>query len=135
MSLGIQCLCVDAANPQVLAGWWQTVLGWRRTHDTEDEVWLEPPAGSKEDRVAPDLVFLKVPEPKASKNRLHIDLRPDDQGAEVNRLQTLGAHSVDVGQREDASQVVLADPEGNEFCILRAYTPDELAAITSVEGR
>ena len=131
MSLRIQCLCVDSANPQVLAGWWQTVLGWRRTHDTEDEVCLEPPAGSKEDGVAPDLVFLRVPERKARKNRLHIDLRPDDQGAEVDRLQALGARHVDVGQRADASQVVLADPEGNEFCVLRAYTPDELAAIAS----
>lgn len=79
MSLRVQCLCVDARSPKTLAGWWETVLGWRRTHESEDEVVLEPPAGSKEDGVAPDLLFLRVSQPKASKNRLHIDLRPDDQ--------------------------------------------------------
>jgi len=60
-----------------------------------------------------------VPEDKTVKNRLHLDLRPDDQAAEVERLVGLGATRVDLGQGE-ASWVVLADPEGNEFCVLRA---------------
>ncbi len=77
------------------------------------------PEGTKEDGVVPDLVFLKVPEDKRVKNRLHLDLRPVDQAAEVDRLMSLGAHRVFVGQGDDASWVVLADPEGNEFCVLR----------------
>jgi hypothetical protein len=60
------------------------------------------------------------------KNRLHLDLRPDDQGAEVERLVSLGAGHADIGQGEH-SWVVLADPEGNEFCVLRPLTPEELA--------
>jgi hypothetical protein len=57
---------------------------------------------------------------KNGKNRLHLDLRPDDQEAEVERLVNMGARHVDVGQGEAAGWVVLADPEGNEFCVLRA---------------
>ena len=79
--------------------------------------------------MAPDLLFLRVPEPKTVKNRLHIDLRPDDQAAEVARLERLGARRVDVGQGADVSWVVLADPEGNEFCVLRPLTPEELASV------
>gem|GEM_PF-1647219 len=67
--------------------------------------------------VWPGILFLPVDEPKPAKNRLHIDLRPDDQAAEVERLIALGAKRVDIGQG-DASWVVLADPEGNEFCVL-----------------
>jgi predicted enzyme related to lactoylglutathione lyase len=79
--------------------------------------------------VSPDLLFLRVPEEKSVKNRLHIDLRPDDQAAEVARLEALGAVQVDVGQSaaDTVTWVVLADPDGNEFCVLRALTPQELA--------
>ena len=127
MSLRWQCVCVDASDPSRLAGFWEQVLGWRRTHDEPDEVALEPPAGSPEDGVAPDLLFLRVPEAKTVKNRLHIDLRPDDRDAEVARLEGLGARRVDVGQGDDVTWVVLADPEGNEFCVLRALRPDAAA--------
>jgi hypothetical protein len=68
----------------------------------------------------PDLLFLEVPEAKSVKNRLHLDLRPDDQTAEVERVIALGARRVDVGQSGDVGWVVLADPEDNEFCVLRA---------------
>ena len=68
-----------------------------------------------------------MPEQKSVKNRLHIDLRPDDQAAEVARIEALGATRVAVGQGGDVSWVVLADPEGNEFCVLRALTREELA--------
>jgi hypothetical protein len=88
---------------------------------------LEPPAGSPEDGVAPDLLFLPVPEGKAVKNRLHLDLRPLDQDAEVTRLEALGARRASVGQDDAVTWVVMADPEGNEFCVLRAYTAAELA--------
>jgi catechol 2,3-dioxygenase-like lactoylglutathione lyase family enzyme len=127
MTIRVQCLCIDSNDPDKLASFWTDVLGWRRTYDTDDEVVLEPPKGSPEDGVAPDLLFLRVPETKSVKNRLHLDLRPDDQESEVRRVEGLGARRVSVGQGADASWVVLADPEGNEFCILRALTAAELA--------
>jgi Glyoxalase-like domain len=130
MTLGVQALSVDAADPRMLGRWWSELLGWRVTYDSDEEVALEPPAGSPQDGVAADILFLKVPEAKGVKNRLHLDLRPDDQAAEVARAEGLGALRVDVGQGDDKSWVVLADPEGNEFCILRAFTPEELAEDT-----
>ena len=127
MELRIQCLCIDTTNPARLAGFWESALGWRRTYEEDDEVVLEPPSGSPEDGVAPDLLFLRVPEEKSGKNRLHLDLRPRDQSVEVARLEGLGARPTDVGQSSDTSWVVLADPDGNEFCVLRPLTPEELA--------
>ena len=127
MGIRIQCVAVDANDPDRLARFWADVLGWRRTYDDPDEVVLEPPAGSTEDGVSPDLIFLRVPEAKQSKNRLHLDLRPEDQQAEVGRVLGLGARRVSVGQGDEVSWVVLADPEGNEFCILRALTSEERA--------
>jgi catechol 2,3-dioxygenase-like lactoylglutathione lyase family enzyme len=126
MAIRIQCLCVDTRDPAKIASFWQAALGWRRTLDEEDQVVLEPPAGSPEDGVVPDLLFLKVPEDKTGKNRLHLDLRPADQGAEVARLEALGASRIDVGQG-DVSWVVMADPDGNEFDVLRPLPSDELA--------
>jgi catechol 2,3-dioxygenase-like lactoylglutathione lyase family enzyme len=119
MNIRIQCLCVDSAHPSKSADFWEAALGWRRTHDTDNEVVLEPPAGSPEDGVSPDLLFLKVADPKMVKNRLHLDLRPADQAAEVARLEALGARRVDIGQG-DVSWVVMTDPDGNEFDVLRA---------------
>jgi predicted enzyme related to lactoylglutathione lyase len=127
MTIRVQCLAIDANDPEKLARFWADALGWRRTYESDDEIVLEPPAGSPEDGVAPDLIFLKVPETKTIKNRLHLDLRPQDQAAEVERIEALGAQRVSVGQGSDATWVVLADPEGNEFCVLRALTPEELA--------
>ena len=127
MTLHVQAIDIDANDPSALATFWQELLGWRRTYEVDDEVVLEPPAGSPEDGVAPDLLFLKVPEGKQAKNRLHLDLRPDDRDAEVARADALRARRVDVGQDDTVTWVVLADPEGNEFCILRALTPEELA--------
>ena len=77
--------------------------------------------------MVPDLLFLRVPERKEAKNRLHLDLRPEDRDAEVARLEGLGAMRVDVGQGPDVTWVVMADPDGNEFCVLRALRPDEAA--------
>jgi hypothetical protein len=81
--------------------------------------------------VVPDLLFLRVPEDKLSKNRLHLDLRPADQAAEVARLEGLGARRADVGQGPEVTWVVMADPDGNEFCVLRAFRPEELAEMAS----
>lgn len=127
MALRIQCVCIDTTDPARLAAFWQSALGWRRTYERDHEVVLEPPAGSPEDGVSPDLLFLRVPERKAGKNRLHLDLRPADQAVEVARLEELGARRVAVGQGDDVSWVVMGDPDGNEFCVLRALRPDELA--------
>jgi catechol 2,3-dioxygenase-like lactoylglutathione lyase family enzyme len=128
MTLRIQCLCIDTTNPARLAAFWQSALGWRRTFEQDNEIVLEPPEGSAEDGVAPDLLFLAVPEGKAGKNRLHLDLRPRDQAAEVARLEGLGARRADVGQGTGVSWVVMADPDGNEFDVLRPFTAEELAA-------
>jgi catechol 2,3-dioxygenase-like lactoylglutathione lyase family enzyme len=119
MSIRIQCICVDSTDPAQPAAFWEAALGWRRTHESPDEVVLEPPAGSPEDGVAPDLLFLRVPEAKSVKNRVHLDLRPQDQAAEVARLEGLGAQRVSVGQGADASWVVMRDPDGNEFDVLQ----------------
>jgi hypothetical protein len=120
MPVRIQCLCIDTPDPGALATFWEQALGWRRTFDEPDEVCIEPPEGSREDGVVPDLLFLRVPETKAGKNRLHLDLRPEDQAAEVERLEQLGASRADVGQGADVSWIVMADPHGNEFCVLKA---------------
>ena len=76
MDLRIECLCVDARDPESVASFWEAALGWRRTSEDPDEVVLEPPAGSAEEGVVPDLLFLRVPEVKTLKNRLDLDLRP-----------------------------------------------------------
>jgi hypothetical protein len=126
MAIGWQAMCIDCGDPLRLARWWAELLGWRITFEEPDEVVLEPPAGSPQDGIAPDILFLRVPEAKRVKNRLHIDLRPDDQAGEVERALALGAQRVNVGQTDDVTWEVLADPEGNEFCILRALRPEEL---------
>ncbi len=116
---------IDSVDPVPLARWWADLLGWRITFEEPDEVVLEPPEGSLEDGVSPDLLFARVPENKQIKNRLHIDLRPDDQALEIARAEALGARRVDVGQTDAVTWVVMADPEGNEFCILRALESDD----------
>ena len=127
MSLRIQNISIDCLDPARLAAFWAEALGWRITSVEPEEVVLEPPAGSREEGIVPDVLFLPVPEDRVTKNRLHLDLRPSDQSAEVQRLIELGARRVDVGQSSECTWVVLADPEGNEFCVLRPYTDEELA--------
>ena len=109
-------LCIDCAEPRRLAEFWAAVLDWRIDADDADgdEVALVDP-----EEKAPLLLFVKVPEPKTVKNRIHIDVSPTDRDrdAEVQRLLALGARHADVGQGEE-TWVVLADPEGNEFCVL-----------------
>ena len=134
MNLRIQALSIDSTDPGVPADFWEKALGWRRTYEVEDEIVLEPPVGSPQDGVSPDLLFLKVPERKEVKNRLHLDLRPDDQAVEVQRLEALGATRVSVGQGKDVTWVVMADPDGNEFCVLRALRSEELEAQGLVPG-
>ena len=103
---------VDAEDPARLARWWAEALGYVIVHEAPDEVEIRRTADTR-----PGLLFTTVPDAKTVKNRLHIDLRPDDQESEVERLVDMGARPADIGQH-DVSWVVLADPEGNEFCVL-----------------
>jgi predicted enzyme related to lactoylglutathione lyase len=123
-NLRLQCITIDADNPKKLADFWAAALDWKITYEDEIEVCLELQDGSPEVGRIPDILFIKVADKKVVKNRLHFDLRPQDQIAEVMRLERLGATKVEIGQSEDpgTSWVVMADPEGNEFCVLRALT-------------
>jgi hypothetical protein len=111
---------IDCADPIRLAAFWSQVLAYRSAGEP-DFAWLETPAG------AVAIGFQRVPEGKVVKNRVHMDLTPADasQAEEVARLLALGARHADVGQGSEVSWVVMADPEGNEFCILRP--PEEAA--------
>lgn len=116
---------VDCGDLHAQASWWAEVLEWEKAYESPEEVALAgshmraQPVGS-----GPALVFVQVPERMQVKNRLLIDLAPpagSSQDAEVDRLIALGAQPVNVGQDERSeSFVVLADPEGNEFCVLTA---------------
>jgi predicted enzyme related to lactoylglutathione lyase len=127
MDIRIQSVVVDAHDCELLARFWSAVLGWRVTDATDDEWVIEPPDGSPEAGVVPDILFGTAPDEKVVKNRLHFDLRPKDQDAEVRRIVELGATRVDIGQR-DVTWVVLADPEGNEFCVLQPLPASTAAA-------
>jgi hypothetical protein len=110
-------LIIDCAEPHALAAFWADVLGYTVSEDSNDnDVELNNPDGGH-----PSLLFTRVPEPKTGKNRLHIDVNATNgatQEEELERLLRLGARHVDIGQGEQ-TWYVLADPEGNEFCLLR----------------
>ncbi len=112
-------LIVDCRDPDLLARFWTEVLGYEITDRDEEGVVIGGSPGS-----GPAIFFAVVPEAKAGKNRIHLDLNATDgdQAAEVARIKALGATEVDVGQGEQ-TWVVLADPEGNEFCVLRRTVP------------
>ncbi|GGQ79866.1 VOC family protein [Couchioplanes azureus] len=107
-------IVVDAEDPARLARWWAEALGYVIVREAPDEVEIR-----RTPDTLPGLLFGTNPDAKTVKNRLHLDLRPDDQEAEVERLVDMGARAIDIGQ-QDESWVVLADPEGNEFCVLAA---------------
>ncbi|MBA3655312.1 MAG: VOC family protein [Actinobacteria bacterium] len=117
MGLEWEQTVVDARDPARLGAWWREALGWVVVNDAEDEYEIRPAA----DRL-PGLIFSPVRENKSMKNRLHFDFRPADRDAEVERLLALGAVRADLGQGEQ-SWIVLADPEGNEFCVLSSRRP------------
>ena len=108
-------LIVDSHDPDSLARFWGEVLGWEVGGSEDETAWLKAP-----NPAVPLIVFVPVPENKTVKNRVHIDVSATDRSRdeEVERVLALGATRADVGQGEDVSWVVLADPEGNEFCIL-----------------
>jgi hypothetical protein len=117
MANRITSLCVDCTDADLLAGFWCQVLDWQVTEVEDGVVRIQPDPTSRQ-----AIDFLPVPDgPKTAKNRLHLDVNATDrdQAAELERLLGLGARPVDIGQG-DVSWHVLADPEGNEFCLLRS---------------
>jgi predicted enzyme related to lactoylglutathione lyase len=117
VAASISAIVIDALDRDRIAAFWASVLGWESRPDDDGDLVIADPAG----RVPFSLLVLAVPEEKRVKNRLHIDLTPTgaDQAEELARLVGLGAVTVDIGQG-DRSWIVLADPEGNEFCLLAA---------------
>ncbi|MYR25312.1 MULTISPECIES: VOC family protein [unclassified Streptomyces] len=122
-------LAVDCHDPETLAEFWCAVLDFevidRREGMVEIGSWVPTAEAIRARQMPPTLVFLRVPEGKAVKNRLHLDVSPVDRATEdeVARLIALGATRADVGQGPDRSWVVMADPEGNEFDVVRTLAP------------
>lgn len=113
-------LVIDCHDHHLMGDFWSEVLGYHVTERSDGPehyyVQIEGPAGA-----GPTILVVRTPDEKTTKNRLHIDVNATDgdQDAEVERILALGATKVDIGQREP-TWVVLADPEGNEFCVLRS---------------
>ncbi|MFQ1001414.1 VOC family protein [Modestobacter sp. SSW1-42] len=122
MASRITAIAVNCTDPPALAAWWAEVLG-HAVLGTEDGVVTIGPPGQEPKGAHPVLDFVPVPDPTPGRRRLHLDLNATDrsQAEELDRLLALGATPVDVGQGPLTEQVtwhVLADPEGNEFCLL-----------------
>jgi hypothetical protein len=121
-------LAIDCADPNGLARFWCSVLDYVVLEEGDGIVAIGAPGMPEGNNhrcpVPPTLTFARVPEGKTVKNRIHLDLNPTDreQDEEVRRLLDLGASHADVGQGQE-SWVVLADPEGNEFCVLATRRP------------
>jgi predicted enzyme related to lactoylglutathione lyase len=116
MPVALHHIVVDTHDLPMLARFWAAVLGWKILSEREREVVIGP------DLDAPvGMCFMPVTDRKVGKNRIHVDLNPgaDDREAEIDRILALGARRVDIGQSGAESWTVLADPEGNEFCVVR----------------
>jgi hypothetical protein len=126
VSLKFDWLVVDCRNPMEVARFWEQALPVYEIHvdpesEDEDEVLLVPA-----DRRGPKILFGKGDDEKLGKNRLHFDLTPEaSRDEEVARLEALGAKRIDIGQGDDVTWVVMADVEGNEFCVLNALTEEQ----------
>ncbi len=123
--LKIQCITIDSEDPLTLAQFWRDVLGWEITFTGENEVCIELLDGSLSQGKVPDILFIRTADKRVTKNRLHLDLRPDNQEAEVQKIERLGGKRIEIGQSasQETTWVVMADPEGNEFCVLRPPKP------------
>ena len=121
MACRITELILDCRNPEVLADFWCQVLGFVVLETYEDGSVEIGPAGTDPDDPGLTLILSLSTEPKQTKLRLHFDVNAVDrsQDEELQRLFELGARTADVGQTGEESWHVLADPEGNEFCLLR----------------
>jgi catechol 2,3-dioxygenase-like lactoylglutathione lyase family enzyme len=120
MACRISELVLKCRDPEVLARFWCEVLDFTEL-DREDEVLIEIGPREGFGGPQPTIILIRDDEPKNGFNRLHIDVNPTDrdQDAELERLLAAGAKLVDIGQLAEASWHVLADPEGNEFCLLK----------------
>lgn len=114
LSVRIDCVTVDCADPEGLADFWCALLGYERRENFTSSVRIGSRGGA-----GPVLLFAPHPDRKAAKNRLHLDLRPMDHQATVELALALGARRVSWGSAE-SRWAVLADPEGNEFCVLQS---------------
>lgn len=127
MALRWYSTVIETTDTVRLSSWWAEALGWDTIFANDEEAVIVPPWAREMTeqlpfhRVPPGLVFVRVEHEKATKNRLHLDFAPhtgDDRDAEITRLVELGATTIDVGQGDGVSWTVLADPDGNEFCVL-----------------
>ena len=119
MPVALHHIVIDAHDLRGLAAFWAAVLDWKVLSERDREVVIGP------DPAAPvGICFMPSDDVKRTKNRLHLDLTPgpSEQEAEIERILALGARRVDVGQSGAESWTVLADPEGNEFCVIRTKT-------------
>jgi predicted enzyme related to lactoylglutathione lyase len=113
MAVTLGYVTIDCADARALARFWASALGWEVTYEADDGALLVDPAG-----ISPRLFLQVVPEPKAGKNRAHVDLVADDYASELDRLTGLGASTVATNRTPDGKpSAVLADPQGNEFCL------------------
>jgi predicted enzyme related to lactoylglutathione lyase len=121
MAVSLHHIVFDAHDLPELARFWAQVLQWRVLSEREREVVIGP-----DEHAEVGICFMPVTDKKSVKNRIHLDLNPGadadsaDREAEIERVVALGGRRVNIGQTGDESWTVLADPEGNEFCILRA---------------
>ncbi len=127
MALSLDCVLIDCVDLDLMTSFWCQALDLQH-------VWTGSSGGHL--LVAPDgsgrrLGLMPSRDHKSTKNRVHFDLRPDDQQAEVERLESLGARRIEIGQI-DVTWVVMADPEGNEFCVLRSL--EQKAKATASHG-
>ena len=124
MACRITELVLDAHDPDLLARFWCTVLGYVELDRVGGSIEIGPPEGPLRGP-QPTIVFDRTDEPKRAKLRLHIDVNATDrdQEAELDRLLAAGARRADIGQTGNESWHVLADPEGNEFRLLRRRVP------------
>ena len=113
-TLRIREVVVDCADHDVVVAFWSTALGWKSRRVNRQYVTLAPPAGSP----GPAILFQLVPEPKTVKNRVHLDFAADSMAGEVARLVGLGATVIAERRLGSLRWTVMADPEGNEFCVL-----------------
>ena len=119
MTSVLDTVTFDCAEPMRLAEFWARALGWE-IGDFDDEGGDVRPAGTTPETPWQGLYFQKVPEGKVVKNRVHLDLRPEDSMlAEVERMRALGATEQRFVEEGGSFWTIMLDPEGNEFCILR----------------
>ena len=128
MTLFVNSLTVDSRDPRALARFWSEALEWPILFEADDEV-LIAPFDERRPGIHP-ILFNRNDDAKTVKNRWHFDLAPTDQVAEVQRLERLGARRVDIGQG-DVDWIVMADPEDNEFCVLRSLPPSAADEVQS----